>query len=56
MTRLRRVFFALWTDDEAVSHLSALGQELTGRGGRMMRPASLHLTMACFPLAEVDAG
>lgn len=45
--RSRRVFFALWPDDESVSHLSALAHELTARGGgRVMRPASLHLTLA----------
>ncbi len=43
----RRVFFALWPDDEASSHLSALAQNLTTRGGgRVMRPESLHLTLA----------
>ena len=42
-----RVFFALWPDDEASSRLSALAQDLTARGGgRVMRPASLHLTLA----------
>lgn len=49
MTEVRshRVFFALWPDDEAVSHLSALAHDLTARGGgRVMRPASLHLTLA----------
>ena len=45
--RSRRVFFALWPDDEAVSHLSALAHDLTARGGgRVTRPASLHLTLA----------
>ena len=45
--RSRRVFFALWPDDEAVSHLSALAHDLSARGGgRVMRPASLHLTLA----------
>jgi len=45
--RSRRVFFALWPDDEAVSHLSALAHDLAARGGgRVMRPASLHLTLA----------
>lgn len=45
--RSRRVFFALWPDDEATAHLSALVQDLTaGSGGRVMRPASLHLTLA----------
>ena len=41
-----RVFFALWPDDEATAHLSALAHDLTARGGRVMRPASLHLTLA----------
>ncbi|MDP1735746.1 MAG: RNA 2',3'-cyclic phosphodiesterase [Sulfuritalea sp.] len=45
--RSRRVFFALWPDDEAVSHLSALAHDLAARGGgRVMRPAALHLTLA----------
>ena len=45
--RSRRVFFAVWPDDEAVSHLSALAHDLAARGGgRVMRPASLHLTLA----------
>jgi hypothetical protein len=45
--RSHRVFFALWPDDEATAHLSALAHELTTRGGgRVMRPASLHLTLA----------
>ncbi|OHC66654.1 MAG: 2'-5' RNA ligase [Rhodocyclales bacterium RIFCSPLOWO2_02_FULL_63_24] len=42
----RRVFFALWPDDEAVGHLSALAHHLATGGGRLMRPASLHLTLA----------
>lgn len=43
----RRLFFALWPDDEATAHLSALAQELTTRGGgRVMHPASLHLTLS----------
>jgi 2'-5' RNA ligase len=45
--RSHRVFFALWPDDEASAHLSALAHDLTGRGGgRTMRPAALHLTLA----------
>lgn len=45
--RSRRVFFALWPDDEAASHLGALAHELAARGGgRVIRPASLHLTLA----------
>jgi 2'-5' RNA ligase len=45
--RSHRVFFALWPDAEAAAHLAALAQELTARGGgRVMRPASLHLTLA----------
>ena len=45
--RSRRVFFALWPDDEAASHLSALAHNLAaGGGGRVLRPESLHLTLA----------
>lgn len=41
------MFFALWPDDEAAAHLSALAQDLTARGGgRLMQPAALHLTLA----------
>jgi len=63
--RSRRVFFALWPDDEATAHLSALALDLTSRGGgRVMRPASLHLTLAFvgavapsrIPLLEEIAG
>jgi 2'-5' RNA ligase len=43
--RSRRVFFALWPDDEATGHLSALGHSLAG-GGREIQPAALHLTLA----------
>jgi 2'-5' RNA ligase len=43
--RSHRVFFALWPDHEAVAQLSALAHSLGG-GGRLMRPASLHLTLA----------
>lgn len=49
MTEVRshRVFFALWPDDEAASHLFALAHDLTARGGgRVMRPDALHLTLA----------
>lgn len=42
-----RVFFALWPDDEAAAHLSALAHDLAARGaGRVVPPASLHLTLA----------
>lgn len=45
--RSHRVFFALWPDDEATGHLSALAHNLASAGGgRLMRPASLHLTLA----------
>jgi 2'-5' RNA ligase len=63
--RLHRVFFALWPDDEATAHLSALAHDLASRGGaRVMRPASLHLTLAFvgavtpsqIPLLEEIAG
>lgn len=46
-TRPRRVFFALWPDDEAVSHLSALAHDLGARSnGRVIHPAAMHLTLA----------
>ena len=63
--RAHRVFFALWPNDEATAHLSALALDLTARGGgRMMRPSSLHLTLAFvgavtpaqIPLLEEIAG
>lgn len=42
----RRVFFALWPDEEAASHLAALAQHLTATGGaRVTLPESLHLTL-----------
>lgn len=44
--RSHRVFFALWPGAEALSHLAALGHAMAGSGGRAMRPASLHLTLA----------
>lgn len=45
--RARRVFFALWPDDEAIGHLSALACNLAAGGGsRLIRPESLHLTLA----------
>lgn len=45
--RSHRVFFALWPDQEATGHLAALAHSLAGNGGgRLMRPASLHLTLA----------
>lgn len=45
--RSHRVFFALWPDQEAVAHLAALAHSLTGSGGgRLMRPATLHMTLA----------
>ncbi len=50
-----RVFFALWPDDEATAHLSALAQDLTARGGgRVMRPAALHLTLAFVGSVPAD--
>lgn len=45
--RSRRVFFAIWPDDEAIGHLSALGRGLAGgAGARLIPSASLHLTLA----------
>jgi len=44
--RSRRVFFALWPDEEATGHLSALAHALAGGGGRLTRPGSIHLTLA----------
>ena len=44
--RAHRVFFAIWPDEEATAHLSALGHALASSGGRAMRPATLHLTLA----------
>ncbi len=43
---LHRVFFALWPDEEATSQLAALGLALANEGSRVMRPATLHLTLA----------
>ena len=44
--RARRIFFALWPEDEATGHLAALAHSLAAGGGRAIRPASLHLTLA----------
>lgn len=44
--RTHRVFFALWPDAGAAARLASLGQALTAHGGRAMRPATLHLTLA----------
>ncbi len=45
--RARRVFFALWPDDESIAHLSALACNLAAGGdSRLIRPESLHLTLA----------
>lgn len=41
----RRVFFALWPDEEATAQLSTLARHLGAGGGRVMRPAALHLTL-----------
>lgn len=48
-----RVFFALWPDEESVARLAALGQGLAPPGSRLMKPASLHLTLAF--IGAVDA-
>lgn len=42
----RRVFFALWPEAGAASHLAVLAQELAAGSGRVMHPACLHLTLA----------
>ncbi len=52
--RRHRVFFAIWPDAEAVSHLAALGHAMAGSGGRAMRPASLHLTLAFIGAVSTD--
>jgi len=44
--RSRRMFFALWPDEEASGHLSALAHSFAADGGRAIRPVSLHLTLA----------
>lgn len=44
--RSHRVFFALWPDAEAMSHLAALGHTLASPGSRPIRPHALHLTLA----------
>jgi 2'-5' RNA ligase len=50
----RRVFFALWPDEAAVEHMSALAVELAGRSARIIPSQSLHLTLA-FVGAVTDA-
>lgn len=43
----RRVFFALWPDDATVQALSGWAQRAHATfGGRVMRPDTLHLTLA----------
>lgn len=44
--RPHRVFFGIWPDAEAAGQLSALAHSLAGRGGRVTRAASMHLTLA----------
>lgn len=44
--RSHRVFFALWPDAEAMSHLAALGHNLASPGSRPIHAHSLHLTLA----------
>jgi 2'-5' RNA ligase len=54
-SRASRVFFALWPDDAATAHLSALAHDLAARGGgRVVRPASLHLTLAFVGAVAAD--
>ena len=40
-----RVFFALWPDAAAASHLASLAGALTAHGGRLIKPSALHLTL-----------
>ena len=56
-SRSRRVFFAPWPTDEPMGHLSALAENLAaGGGGRLMRPASLHLTLVFVgPVSPVQS-
>lgn len=43
----RRLFFALWLDEPAARAAHRAASEIAGRiGGRVMRPESLHLTLA----------
>ena len=43
----RRLFFALWLDEPAARAAHRAACEIAGRiGGRVMRPESLHLTLA----------
>lgn len=52
--RSRRLFFALWPDADVVAALHAWARRAHALcGGRIMRPDTLHLTLAF--LGEVDA-
>lgn len=43
---VRRVFFALWPDDEARRRLAELAQSMHGEGGgRVMQTRNLHMTL-----------
>jgi 2'-5' RNA ligase len=57
-TKRRRVFFALWPDAEAASHLAALAQHLvTTPGARATPPQNLHLTLVfvgAVTTAQID--
>jgi 2'-5' RNA ligase len=57
-TKRRRVFFALWPDDEVASHLAALAQHLvTTPGARATPPQNLHLTLlfvGAVTTAQID--
>ncbi|CDM22825.1 2'-5' RNA ligase [Castellaniella defragrans 65Phen] len=51
----RRVFFALWPDAEAVEILSGWARQAHAAfGGRIMRPETLHLTLAFLGTVPLD--
>lgn len=51
----QRVFFALWPDDATVQALSGWAQQAHAAfGGRVMRPDTLHLTLAFLGMVSHD--